>query len=165
MKDDIKQNISLLPLEIQKKICILSWRGFWREYVPITAKIPSWYNRKIMIENMIYKARLNNIHFLHLSFNTLEENKKWIMGCQCNFCNKIKYKYKRKYYDKLINNENYFINSMPDSDSGDYNKEYYTDPKIPYIIQYYYDPFCGSAYEEYDKYAIRTNKVKLEFEI
>jgi|TARA_B110000902_G_C14013311_1_gene477361 hypothetical protein len=165
MKEDLKKNISLLPLEIQKKICILSWRGFWREFVPITAQIPSWYNRKIMIENMIYKARLNNIHFLHLSFNTLEENKKWILGCQCDFCNKIKYKYKRKYYDKLINNDNYFIDTMPHSDTGNYNKEYYADSKIPYMIQYYYDPLCGSAYEDYDKYAIRTNKVKLEFEI
>ena len=165
MKDDLKKNISLLPFEIQKKICILSWRGFWREFVPLTAQIPSWYNRKIMVENMIYKGRLNNIHFLHLPFNTLEENKIWIMGCQCTFCNKIKYKYKRKYYEKLINNENYFIDNMPHSDTGNYNKEYYADSKVPYMIQYYYDPLCGSAYEDYDKYAIRTNKVKLEFEI
>ena len=164
MKDDLTYNISLLPLEIQKRLYILSWRGFWREFVPLTAKIPSWYNRKVMIENMIYKARLNNIHFLHLPFNTLEENKIWIMGCQCNFCTNIKYKYKRKYYMKLINNEDYFSEIMPNYEIGNYNEEYYTDPKIPYIIQYYYDPFCGSTYEEYDKYAVRTNKVKLKFD-
>ena len=165
MKNDLKTNISLLPKEIQKKIYILCWRDFWRDYVPLTAQIPSWYNRKVMVENMIYKARLNNIHFLHLPFNTLEENKTWIMGCQCNFCNKIKYKYKRKDYGKLIYNENHFTDNMPNSETGNYNDEYYMDQKIPHIIQYYYDPLCGSTYEDYDKYAVRTNKVKLEFEI
>ena len=165
MKNDLKTNISLLPKEIQKKIYILCWRDFWRDYVPLTAQIPSWYNRKVMVENMIYKARLNNIHFLHLPFNTLEENKNWIMGCQCNFCNKIKYKYKRKDYGKLIYNENHFTDNMPNSETGNYNDEYYMDQKIPHIIQYYYDPLCGSTYEDYDKYAVRTNKVKLEFEI
>ena len=165
MENDLKKNIDLLPKDIQTKICILCWKGFWRDYVPLTAQIPSWYNRKVMVENMIYKARLNNIHFLHLPFNTLEENKTWIMGCQCTFCNNIKYKYKRKDYEKLINNENYFLDSMPQSETGNYNAEYYVDSKVPYIIQYYYDPLCGSTYEDYEKYAIRTNKVKLEFEI
>ena len=138
---------------------------FWKDYIPLTAQIPSWYNRKIMIENMRYKAKLNNIHFLHLPFNTLEENKKWIMGCQCPFCLKIKYKYKQKYYTKLSNNINYFSDIMPSEEGSNYNKGQFVDPNIPNIIQYYYDPFCGSAYEEYDKYAVRTNKIKLKFEI
>ena len=163
MKTDMKTNISLLPLEIQKKIYILCWRGFWRDYVPLTAQIPSWYNRKVMVENMIYKARLNNIHFLHLPFNTLEENKTWIMGCQCRYCKKIKFKYKRKYYKKLSEDKEYFSKIMPKSEQGNYNHETYIDYKMPFVIQYYYDPLYGSPYEDYNKWAVRTNKEEILF--
>ena len=38
------------------------------------------------IQNKLWESQKNNIHFLHLPFNTLPENKKWIMGCQCDFC-------------------------------------------------------------------------------
>ena len=108
MKDNLEYNISLLPRDIQKKICILTWRLFWREYVPLTAKVPSWYERKLLIENILFESMRKNIHFLHLPFNTLPENKKWIMGCQCDFCKKIKYKYKRKKYLKLADDFTYF---------------------------------------------------------
>ena len=32
------------------------------------------------------KTIFNNVHFLHLEFNTLPENKQWIPGCQCEYC-------------------------------------------------------------------------------
>ena len=164
MNNNLTHNISLLPIDIQKKIYILCWRDFWRNYVPVIAKIPSWYHRKVKIENMIYAARLNNIHFLHLPFNILEENKTWIMGCQCQSCKKIKYKYKRKSFNKLVEDEDYFSEIMPHSEQGNYNYESYIDYKIPQIIQYYYDPLFESPFEEYTKWATRTNKNKLEFD-
>ena len=144
--NDLKHNISLLPKDIQKNIYIQTWKLFWREYVPLTAQVPSWYERKVVIEDIIFKSRIKNIHFLHLPFNIIPENKTWIMGCQCRYCSKIKYKYKRKEYIKLADDINYFYDKMPDSD--------------PYIVKYLldYDPFCGSAYEDQDKYELRTNK-------
>ena len=86
LNKDIKKRISLLPKEIQKKIYIYCFRFFWRDYVPLIAKVPSWYERKIKIDKELYEARNKNIHFLHLSFNCLPENKSWIMGCQCEYC-------------------------------------------------------------------------------
>ena len=142
---DLKHNISLLPKDIQKKIYIWTWRKFWREYVPLTAQVPSWYERKVIIENILFKSRIKNIHFLHLPFNIIPENKTWIMGCQCIFCSNIKYKYKRKEYIKLADNIDYFYDNMP----------HYWETYMKYLEDY--DPFCGSGYEDQDRYELRTN--------
>ena len=82
----IFESIKSLPKDLQKRIYIFYWKYFWRNYTPLTAKIPSWYKRKNYIEKTLWEAKQKNIHFLHLPFNTLPENKKWIMGCQCDFC-------------------------------------------------------------------------------
>ena len=145
IKDNLEYNISLLPKDLQKKICILTWKLFWREYVPLTAKVPSWYERKLLIESILFNSIRKNIHFLHLPFNTLPENRKWIMGCQCNFCKKIKYKYKRIKYLKLADNIDLFYSNMP----------HYGESYMKYL--YDYDPFCGSAFEDQDRYELRTN--------
>ncbi len=153
MKDNLKYNISLLPKDLQKKLYIITWRLFWRDYIPLSAKVPSWYERKILIESILYKSKVNNIHFMHLPFNTLEINKKWIFGCQCDFCKKIKYKYKRKEYNKLADNIDLFYSNMPNHGEESYMKYFY-----------YYDPFYGSIYEDQDKYELRT-KTKTKFDI
>ena len=142
---DLKHNISLLPKDIQKKIYIWTWKKFWREYVPLTAQVPSWYERKVFIEDILFKSKLKNIHFLHLPFNIIPENMEWIMGCQCRFCSKIKYKYKRKEYIKLADNIDYFYDNMP----------HYWETYMKYLEDY--DPFCGSGYEDQDRYELRTN--------
>lgn len=143
--NDIKYNISLLSRDLQKRIYIFCWKKFWRNYVPLTAKVPSWYERKIFIDKILFESKLKNIHFLHLPFNIIPENMEWIMGCQCDYCSNIKYKYKRKKYIKLANDIDFFYSNMPDYD--------------PACIKYLedYDPFCGSAYEDQDKYELRTN--------
>ena len=78
--------IKTLPHSIRNKIYIICMKEFWKEYVPLTAKIPSWYPRKIATDKEIFDSRYKNIHFLHLPFNTLRENKRWIIGCQCQDC-------------------------------------------------------------------------------
>ena len=40
---DLKSRIEEMPVDIQKKLCIYVWRMFWRDYIPLTAKIPMWY--------------------------------------------------------------------------------------------------------------------------
>ena len=84
--EELKTNIEMLPEEIQKKLYIYTMRFYWRDYIPLTAKVPSWYKSKIDTERDLYDAKIDNIHFSHLSFNTLPENKEWIMGCQCDYC-------------------------------------------------------------------------------
>jgi hypothetical protein len=80
------QIVPYLPTNLKNKIYITWMREFWKDYVPLTAQIPSWYPSKIAIEKEIFDSRYRNIHFLHLSFNTLRENKRWIIGCQCSDC-------------------------------------------------------------------------------
>uniref|UniRef100_A0A6C0BUG8 Uncharacterized protein n=1 Tax=viral metagenome TaxID=1070528 RepID=A0A6C0BUG8_9ZZZZ len=162
-KENLKLNINKLPIIIQKKIYILVWRNFWRNYVPLTAKVPSWYHRKIKIEKIIFQSKLNNIHFLHLPFNTLPENKKWIMGCQCNFC--LYYSNENEnekigHYVKQFCDPSYFQSIMPKSTQSDCNKQYYSDGNI---IKFGYDPFCGSYYENDISFALRTNLLQLSF--
>ena len=162
IEDNLKININNLPITLQKKICIFTWRFFWRDYVPLTAQIPSWYNRKIMIENMIYQSKVKNIHFLHLPFNIIEENKKWIMGCQCEFCLGIDTK-KKDIYIKQYNNSSYFNSIINESTCSNCNNEYFIDTRIPSFLQFYYDPLCGSDYEDKNRYALRTKLLKLTF--
>ena len=52
----------------------------------LTLYRPFWYSYKEHLNNELKKVYFENIHFMHLEFNTLPENKKWIMGCQCSFC-------------------------------------------------------------------------------
>ena len=115
-----------------------------------------------MIDNLIYNARLKNIHFLHLSFNTLDKNKKWIMGCQCEYCKNIQYKYKHKLYRRQFYNPDYFKEKMPYSSASFYNDDYYLI-KDNNTMMYSYDPLCGSMYENNIKYALRTGKIQLSF--
>lgn len=143
--DDLKNNISLLPKDIQKKLYIWTWRKYWRDYIPLTARVPSWYERKVVIEDILFKSKIKNIHFLHLPFNIIPENMEWIMGCQCEYCSKIKYKYKRKEYIKLADNIDLFYSNM--QNYGETYMKYLND----------YDPFCGSVYEDQDRYELRTN--------
>ena len=143
--DDLKNNISLLPKDIQKKLYIWTWRKYWRDYIPLTARVPSWYERKVVIEGILFKSKIKNIHFLHLPFNIIPENMEWVMGCQCNYCSKIKYKYKRKEYIKLADNIDLFYSNM----------QHYGETYMKYLDDY--DPFCGSVYEDQDRYELRTN--------
>tara|TARA_B100000427_G_C15442030_1_gene565602 strand:+ start:491 stop:985 length:495 start_codon:yes stop_codon:yes gene_type:complete len=91
---DINKCILLLPTEIRNKIGIYCIKEFWRTYIPLTEKIPSYYKMYQKIQN--YKLQLlNNIHLLHLDCNTLPENKGYIVGCQCDYC--------KEYYNDIEN--------------------------------------------------------------
>lgn len=150
-----KSKISKLPKEIQRLIYIFAIKKFWKEYIPLTAKIPSWYLRKNEIEKIIYSSKLKNIHFLHLPFNTINDNKKWIMGCQCDYCKNIEYKYTYKLYRKQYRNSNYFKENMPYSSETYCNDHYYFDNNQN--LMFSYDPLCGSKYEDYNRYILRNN--------
>tara|TARA_B100000900_G_C20576918_1_gene715736 strand:- start:708 stop:1310 length:603 start_codon:yes stop_codon:yes gene_type:complete len=79
-------NISILPRDLIGKLYIHTMRKFWRKYVPLTAKPPTWLPRKNRTDQLLWNARYQNVHFLHLPFNTLPQNKKFIKGCRCYDC-------------------------------------------------------------------------------
>tara|TARA_Y100000389_G_C17417118_1_gene494414 strand:- start:373 stop:1116 length:744 start_codon:yes stop_codon:yes gene_type:complete len=101
-----KQLISL-PKEIQKKLYILAMRNYWKHNTMNTIYKPMYHDYYSYVEKEKGKVYYDNIHFMHLDFNTLESNKEWIPGCQCSFClndDQPKYtkEYKQKIYDKML---------------------------------------------------------------
>ena len=154
----IKEWIDRLPKEIQKKLCIMTWRCFWREYVPVFAKPPSWLKYHNYVQKTLWEARQKNIHFLHLPFNTLPENKKWIMGCQCDQCindTKVNVIEKHSYYLIQYRTHYYFIDRiMPEETQSHWNEHlvplirdsFQNDDHVHYIK--IFDPLCGSYKED-----------------
>ena len=106
-------NINNVPNDVRNRIYIKACRNFWRKFVPITAKIPSWYPRAMEQRRLLYEATTKNIHFLHLPCNTLHLNKKYIIGCQCSYClNEYDHiKFTETMYHRL--NPSYFRKSLP----------------------------------------------------
>ena len=164
--------INLMPKDIQVKLCILTWRGFWRDYVPLFAKPPSWLNYHNYVQKSLWEAREKNIHFLHLPFNTLPENKKWIMGCQCDFCkNETETCVVEKHIHYLIQYRNpyYFTDKfMPSESYSEWNEYLVSIGNNEGInfdnIQFMkvFDPLCGSYKENYTSKRLREGG-KFEF--
>lgn len=151
--NDWKYKIKLFPKEIQRKLCIYTWRAYWRDYVPLIAKPPSWLSYHNFVQKSLWEARQKNIHFLHLPFNTLPENKKWIMGCQCDHCQKdVKVDVMEKHINYLIQyrNPSYFVDQLMPRESHSCWNEYL----VPLVDQDHlnqdiknikvFDPLCGS---------------------
>jgi hypothetical protein len=159
---EIKDRISNLPQVLQMKIYIYSWKQFWKEYIPITSKIPTWMNHYLYIQRSLWKSRCENIHFLHLSFNILPENKKWIMGCQCETCiNDTSISLIEKQCHSLIQYRNsaYFSdNLMPEETTGWWNYNI-----TPYGVKVF-DPLHGSYKENNIKRKLRE-KIPIQFDI
>ena len=83
---ELTKGIKSLPREIQKKIYIYALKFFYREDFK-NKPLFSIHNRYVgVINEMKKQVLLDNVHFLHLDCNTLPENKKYILGCQCNYC-------------------------------------------------------------------------------
>jgi hypothetical protein len=148
-----KSKISSLPIDIQKKIYIYAWKKFWKNYVPITARPPTWLSYHNLVKNKLWEAKQKNIHFLHLPFNTLPENKKWIMGCQCDFCKENKEIdpiEKHMHYLIQYRNNNYFSEIfMEGQKTSTSNWNEYLVPIDDNNNQYMkiFDPLCGSYKE------------------
>jgi len=174
-KDDIDHNINLLPPILKYKILIYAFRTYWREYVPITAKVPSWMKHHWEVEKELIDSRLKNIHFLHLSFTCIPKEKSWILGCQCDYCvkpkNASKIKRRKMAKKQVRSGGEWFEKATP-----------HHIPKLllpapePFFPIYpvinlpglkenlYYDPLRESLYEDECVWAIRNPKRKLDFD-
>jgi len=85
-RKQITKKIKGLPPGIQTKIYIYTMKEFYKTYMSDFGKIPIYQKHMDYVTKEIGNTILNNIHFLHLDFNTLPENKYWIIGCQCEYC-------------------------------------------------------------------------------
>jgi hypothetical protein len=124
----LEWNIKQLPPNLRNYLYIWCMKLFWRNYIPLTAKIPSWYNSYVIQQNNLLQARLKNIHFLHLPCNTLEENKNYILGCQCSYCKNygihnegnvdiMKHILRQHYNHEYLSNSGYFNKCVPYTES------------------------------------------------
>jgi|TARA_B110000208_G_scaffold128855_1_gene156552 hypothetical protein len=153
--NNLQLRVMALPREVQTKIYILTWRLFWREYVPVTAKVPSWQKRADYVQSQLWMAVEKNIHFLHLPFNTLPENKTWIMGCQCSFCiNDEEVPLMEKHCHSLVQYRNpwYFSDKFMPYETSSLWNENLVHPSmgttlVPAKVIKIFDPLCGSYKE------------------
>lgn len=107
----LTKKIKALPKGIQVKIYIFAIKTFNKDYVPESGKIPIYQPYLNYVTKEIGKTFVNNIHFLHLDFNTLPENKYWIMGCQCEYCKSEDF-CKEQDYEKYKESSLHFLRNV-----------------------------------------------------
>ena len=145
----LKCRINHLPKEIQQKIYIHCFRKFWREYIPLTAKVPSWYQSKIDLDQYYFNNIMKNVHFLHYHSNCLPDNKEWIMGCQCEYC--IQYVDENPNISLFLthlqyDSPTYFDSTVPKESVSQWNNKYKTDKNGALI--YNFNPLYGSIFDK-----------------
>ena len=185
---DVIYNVSLLPRDVRAKIFIQCMRNYWKEYVPLTAQVPTWFAHKVKVEQELYQSRLKNIHFSHLSYNCIPKLKKWIPGCQCYYCSKNvpvyqdiitdaiskeQRMYKRLYpsyshvqTSPLTMNHNGESDDSDGDDSDDSDDSDGDDNEEPIIIYREnpnHDPLFGTVHEDPVKKNLRENKYNFTF--
>ena len=174
--NDVIYNVSLLPRDVRAKIFIQCMRNYWKEYVPLTAQVPTWFAHKVKVEQELYQSRLKNIHFSHLSYNCIPELKKWIPGCQCSYClnnapanhkivtyaiSKDQQMYKRIYPSySHVQTSPLNMNHSDDSDEDEDEEE---QPIIIYRENPNHDPLFGTVHEDPVKKNLRENKYNFTF--
>ena len=160
-RDPLIQDIlDKLPQDMINYIYIWWFRLFWRNYRPNTALVPTWYKRHVKIEKKIWEAKEKNIHFMHLPFNTLQCNKKWIPGCQCDYCKNYETHHKKKAVLK-VSQIKQRLDLAPDS--GRFSVELYSKKhNKTYVVNepglkenLHFDCFYDTPVETYWKYAVR----------
>ena len=143
-------------------------RNYWKYTAMNTIYKPMYYDYYSYVEKEKGKVYYDNIHFMHLEFNTLESTKEWIPGCQCDFClndNHPKYtkEYKQAIYDKMLEEYdmeefhkcihcydliiNYWNTHLKYHISVDLDENF----QYSYLSHKIYDPLKGAECTVYDK--------------
>ena len=145
----IDYNIEQLPKYLQYRIYVIAMRLYWRGYTPLYSKVPSWYYSDIKQQSMLLRARLHNIHFLHLPCNTLPSMKKYIIGCQCPYClYEVDPLHKQEELYKSRMDRFYFYKTIPYASVGKWNQRYEIIGQFPDDVIYGL-PYFNPDYEEY----------------
>jgi hypothetical protein len=133
---------TMLPHELRMRIFIFSCKQFWKNYYPPYCQVSTWNPFKHNRMKELFKAEFMNVHFLHLECNTLPENKQWIMGCQCDYCKNYDIDKKRKHYSRQINDNSYFLTTVPNTEfkwNSYIHYESYTNDHYRVIFDPLYD--------------------------
>ncbi len=111
-RKSLTKRIKNLPKELQKKIFIFSMKSFYKRYL-LEKPLFTFHNAYVRhINKMKKKVIIDNVHILHLDCNTLPENKKYIMGCQCDYCISCPRELKDEMYNYVGDSSPKFINSI-----------------------------------------------------
>tara|TARA_B100000214_G_C23969618_1_gene629442 strand:+ start:2618 stop:3310 length:693 start_codon:yes stop_codon:yes gene_type:complete len=106
-RSSFSKQLKGLPKEIQRRIYIFAMKGFWKNDFLRRPLKPIWCDYKKYLDNQYKKCIIDNVHFMHLEFNTLPEYKRWIPGCQCDYCIHH-HESKKDEFDKIFNDPDYF---------------------------------------------------------
>ena len=153
-KSKLREWILSLPQDIQKSIFIFSMKKYWKRDTLSRKITPLWQSHSDHVMKEKKKSILDNVHFLHLEFNTLPENKKYILGCQCDFCKQYMELNIDKYMShvfKYSKDPGYFLNHIQCRfNDNDWNAEYTIfvdkDNEVFSVVQKY-DPLYDLACE------------------
>ncbi len=107
----ITKRIIEIPQEIQRIIYILVIKKYWKDITIYRPIRPIWADYIKYLDNQLKLSVIDNLHFMHLDFNTLPENKKWIPGCSCEFCQDYRKTHPTKVnvtLNKILEDEFYF---------------------------------------------------------
>lgn len=111
-RKSLTKRIKNLPKELQKKIFIFSMKSFYKRYL-LEKPLFTFHNSYVKhINEMKKKVIIDNVHILHLECNTLPENKKYIMGCQCDYCKICPRELKDEIYNHVGVSSPKFIHSI-----------------------------------------------------
>lgn len=129
----LKFNLKQLPRQLHNRIYIRCMKEFWKKYVPLTGQVLPWHVQGLKQHRLIYESIQQNIHFLHLPCNTLDEYKKYIPGCQCNSC-------KKKTHLALTYNKDKFIrNQILESDDFEAHQKLVPESSHIFTNNYIFD--------------------------
>tara|TARA_B100000686_G_scaffold348104_1_gene438353 strand:+ start:1984 stop:2664 length:681 start_codon:yes stop_codon:yes gene_type:complete len=165
---------TLLSKDLQYKVYTFAMKNYWREMMRIKSLKPMWCNYKKYIDTELKKCIIDNIHFMHLDFNTLPEYKEWIPGCQCSFCKKKHNdKDKQLEYEKIIINPEHFQEYISCSDLvlNYWNKPMVNEPHLTeegyeeYTLSTMriYNPLKGYLHTIYDQIKLSPNESPIYF--
>ena len=145
-RQGLTKRIKKLPKELQKIIFIFSMKSFYKRYL-LEKKRFTFHNTYIRhINGMKKKVLIDNVHILHLDCNTLPENKKYIMGCQCEYCKDYPRELKDEIYSHVRGKVVHFIKSI-----GGIDIDYFCNGVVSPSNFYEY---------EYDTYSVDYNFMK-----
>ena len=120
----IDYNIEQLPKYLQYRIYVIAMRLYWRGYTPLYSKVPSWYYSDIKQQSMLLRARLHNIHFLHLPCNTLPSMKNILLGVNVLIVCMKSIPFTNKNYIKVVWIDFIFTKRTPYASVGKWNQRY-----------------------------------------
>ena len=109
--NDLSRRIRDLPEGVQVFIFIYAMKKYWKNKLIQESIVPLYSKYNMHLLNYKRDMVINNIHFLHLDFNTLPENKKYILGCQCKYCINYPRDEKDKLYEQ-VDDDNSFLRSI-----------------------------------------------------